>query len=638
MCGIAGIFDTNLSSMPKEKIGPIVKNMVNAIKHRGPDDDGVYCTHGVGLGASRLSIIDLSSQGHMPMLDEETGNCIVHNGEVYNYKELIEEMGLSNFKSQTDTEVVLKAYAKYGGDCLKYLNGMYAFSIWDAKNKRLFCVRDRIGIKPFFYALHNGVFYFASEIKSILRCGVPCIPNLKIIYDYLAYGVYDHSGETFFKNIKQIPPGHSLTVGSDSLCHLKKYWDISSDLEANANFTLPSSKRYDLIGERFMDLLTDSIRLRLRSDVPIALHASGGLDSTFMMATINRVNKGQGSLKAFSYFFRDARYDEKPYVQELTDKLGWKVNGYIRLSPQEIPELFREAIWHQEQPFPGILTLAKHKLIKESIPFGAKVILEGQGGDEIAGGYQYYMGPYIMDLIKQGQFKLALQEISTFGKQNNISTRKSFAKILAAIVAYYRLRRSADGTSFVKIHCLNRDFLNAEKHGISFPKPFKSNLLNMQYRDILYTKLPRILRSCDRASMAYGRELRVPFLDYRLVEFSFSLPGHAKIQGGTQRSFMRKSLKPFFSSEIIDMPKRAVVDPQREWLKGPLANWVRDIIFSDSFRSREIFNQKAVKKEYSDYCKRQFNQNSFHLWQWVSLELWYRKFIDSNVALSGGGI
>lgn len=629
MCGIAGIFDTKSNRIPNDKIERLVKDMVRVIKHRGPDADGVYCDRGVGLGSSRLSILDLSVQGHMPMLDEETGNYIVHNGEVYNYKELKEELGLTNFKSQTDTEVVLKAYSKYGRDCVKYFNGMYAFCIWDAKNNQLFCARDRIGIKPFFYTLHKGVFYFASEIKSILRCGIPRRPNMKIIYDYLVYGVYDHSEETFFENIKQIPPGCSVIVKRDSFSFYK-YWDIPSSLEVSYKSVPPEAKKSDFYGKRFAADLTDSIRLRLRSDTPIAVHASGGLDSTFMMAAINKVNKGQGLLKAFSYYYGDARYDEKPYVEELTERLNWKVKNFSRLSPREIPELFQEAMWYQEQPFPGIITLAKHKLIKENRQSGAKVILEGQGGDEIGGGYQYFLGPYIIDLIQTGKFKLAMREISAFGRQNSIDTKRAFIKVANSIAAYYRLGRSADGTSFVKTHCLNPDFLNEEAHAITFPKPFKSALLNMQYRDIFYTKLPRILRSCDRASMAYGRELRVPILDHRLVEFSFTLPGHVKIQNGIQRFFMRESLKSFFTDRLTDMPKRAVVDPQREWLKDQLNGWVKDILFSSSFRKRRIFNHREVQKEYAAYTKRDVNLNSFHLWQWISLELWYRTFVDEN--------
>lgn len=628
MCGIAGIFDSSLK-MPKGQIQFLIEAMVKTIKHRGPDDEGTYCDQGIGLGASRLSILDLSPLGHMPMFDNETGNCIVHNGEAYNYKELKTSLGLSGFKSQTDTEVILKAFGKYGKDCLKYLNGMYSFCIWDPKNRSIFCVRDRMGIKPLFYTVYKNIFYFASEIKSILCCGVPCKPNMKIIYEYLVYGIYDHSEETFFESIKQLPPGYSLTIEQGQV-KLDKYWDLSTKSENLEKFNRNDPKEHDLIEEQFISLLMDSIRLRLRSDVPIGINVSGGLDSTLMMAALDRVNNGQGSLKVFSYYYGDSRYDEKAFVEELVNRLNWRVDGFYKVTPNEIPQLFQEAMWYQEQPFPGIISLAKHKLIRDSRRTGVKVFLEGQGGDEIGGGYQYMFGPYLIDLIREGKLKLVMEEINSFGRQNGLNVKQTFVKVVNSIAAYYNLRRSADGTSFVKTRCINPEFLHNYNHKKSIPKLFQSNLLNMQYSDIFYTKLPRILRSCDRASMAYGCELRVPFLDYRLVEFYFNLPVQFKIQKGIQRFLMRKALKSFFSSKLIEIPKRAVVDPQREWLKEPLANWVKDVLFSESFRKRGIFNQQQVSKEFEKYISTEVNFNSFHLWQWLSLELWFRTFIDGN--------
>lgn len=627
MCGIAGIFDHSQSQIPKKAMERLLKSMVQSIKHRGPDDEGVYCEGGVGLGSSRLSIIDLSPLGHMPMKDEDTGNWIVYNGEVYNYKELKGLLGLRGLKSQTDTEIVLKAYAKYGVECLKYFNGIYAFCIWDAKKRQLFCVRDRLGVKPFFYTFHKNVFYFSSEIKGLLSCGVPCQPNMQTIYDYLVYGVYDHSEQTFFQGIKQLPPGCYLTVEGDRVV-VTRYWDICASLENSAQLVSGDLQEYVVAGERFLEILKDSLRLQLRSDVPIAVHVSGGLDSALMMAALNKLQGGQGSLKAFSYYYGEPKYDERPFVEELVKKMGWDVE-YHQLSPAEVPALAQEAIWYQEQPFPGVITLAKHKLIKGSHLFGAKVILEGQGGDEIGAGYQYVFGAHILDLLQNGQSEIALQEINAFGRQNGLSAEQSFTKVINGLAAYYCGGRSADGTQFVKPHCLNPDFLQIYHHQLEdFPRPFKSNLLNMQYRDILHTKLPRILRSCDRASMAYGRELRVPFLDHRLVEFAFSLPGRVKIQNGVQRFFIREAFKSFFPSQLADLPKRAVVDPQRKWLQTSLREWAQEILSANSLKELGIFNQQQILKEYAEYKKypEDANLNSFHVWQWISLGLWYQTF------------
>jgi len=620
MCGIAGILDFSGGEVSRAAIG----EMVGMIRHRGPDGQGIYSDKGIGLGACRLSILDLSAAGQQPMLDAETGNCIVHNGEVYNYKELRGLIGGEGFRSQTDTEVILKLYAKYGPECVRFLNGIYAFCIWDPKHSRLFCARDRLGVKPFFYRFDQNAFSFASEIKSLLLPGIIRKPNMKIIYDYLVHGVYDHCEDTFFDGVRQLPPGSTLTIERNRF-EVGKYWDITADCEALDGTDILAGDKSRSTIDKFLEILNDSIRLQLRSDVPIAVHVSGGLDSTLMLTILNKVNGGQGSLKAFSYYYGEERYDERAFVEKLVKKVGWEVE-YHPLFVSEVPELMQKVMWYQEQPFPGIITMAKHKLVAASHSFGAKVILEGQGGDEIGGGYQYYFGAYILDLIESGYADLALSEIRAFGRQNELSIEGSFAMLVNGLASYYRTGWSADGTHFVKKHCLQPDFLTKYANEVSFPKPFKSHLLNMQYRDVLHTKLPRILRSCDRASMAYGRELRVPLLDHRLVEFAFSLPGIFKIRNGVQRAFMRESLRSLLQTDLADVPKRTVVDPQREWLKGPLRDWVEDIYSSRSFRERGICDQFQVQEEYRKYRSAPNNANSFFLWQWLSLELWFRTF------------
>ena len=511
------------------------------------------------------------------------------------------------------------------------MNGMYAFCIWDKKKNRLFCARDRLGIKPFFYTMREGVFYCASEIKGLLRAGIEANANNEIIFDYLAYGAYEHSEDTFFAGIRQLPPGHTLVVEPGRF-EMRKYWDIdpaSESLQDVRDFSLPDFRKSV---DRFTQLLLESITLRLRSDVPIAVHVSGGLDSTLMMAALNRINGGPGLLKAFSYYYDEKKYDEKPYVSQASRKVGWSPH-FCPLRSSEVPSFFEEAMWFQEQPFPGILTLAKHSLIKKSHAFGTKVVLEGQGGDEIGAGYQYNFGAFILDALKAGAATLAQKELRGFARQHGMNADEASEAFLNSMASCFGLGRSADGTPFVKNECLAGDFLHHCSHELQFPAPFRSHLLNMQYRDIRYTKLPRILRSCDRASMAYGRELRVPFLDYRLVEFSFALPGNHKVKDGVQRYFEREALKGFLDSRLAGLPKRAVVDPQREWLKGPLAEWVRGILTSRTFRERGIFDQKKVVEEYERYTAARSNPNSFHLWQWISLELWFRTFIDGGGAV-----
>ena len=624
MCGIAGVYNLTKEPSSKEVLKSKVSSMIDIIDHRGPDDSGVFANGNVCLGSRRLSILDLSDLGHMPMVDKKTGNCIVHNGEVYNYLELKRSLGLNDVISNTDTEVILNAYIKLGKSCVHEFNGMFAFAIWDAQNKKLFMARDRLGIKPLFYAKYKNKIYFSSEIKSILKAGIPFEPDMDIIYDYLVYGVYDHSEKTFFKNIKQIPAGYTLELNNNNF-KLEKYWDLDPDLEININEKSKSEFNNFRTTEKFLDLLSDSLQLRLRSDVPIAVHISGGLDSSVMLSGINSVLGGQKNLRAFSYYYGEDKYDEKKYAEEIIKNGNWEAEFY-RFDANDVPDLTKKAMWFQEQPFPGIITLAKHKLISKSKDYGAKVILEGQGGDDIGAGYQYVFASHVLDLIESGNSDMAITELNNFGKINGYNAKENMGNFVNSLASYYNTGYSADGSSFLKHNCINTDFINEHKHGLSFPKPFNSHLLNMQYRDTRFTKLPRILRSCDRASMASSRELRVPFLDHRLVELMFFLPGEEKIKSGVQRVFMRDAIKNKFPKWVTSSPKKTVVDPQREWLRTDLSEWVSDILHSSSFNDLGILDLNNVKEEYENYKNTTNPKNSFFLWQWINVCIWYETF------------
>jgi asparagine synthase (glutamine-hydrolysing) len=623
MCGISAIYDPKGHPVETRQM----QKMVDSLHHRGPDDHGVFTSDGIGLGSTRLSILDLSPAGHMPMLDPQTGNQIIHNGEIYNHLELVKELSLRPVKSQTDTEVILAAYEKFGEECVQFFNGIFAFVIWDARQKKLFCARDRIGVKPLLYTTHNNRLYLASEAKALFAAGVPKTMNNAVVHEYLTRGIYDHGTATFFDGINQLAPAHTMSIDAKGT-EVKKYWDLNiADGPQSIDPKLMQQSDAE-IAENFGDLVTDAIKLQLRTDTPLAVHVSGGLDSMLLMSIINQLNNGQGKFKALSQIYGEAEYDEKPYVDALAEKLGWEVE-YHQLNHHEVPEITDEAMWQQEQPFPGMVTLAKQMLMKKSIGHGAKVILEGQGGDEIAGGYQYYFGPFISDLQENGQNELAASELKGFASRNNMDQSAVLALAKNGIQAYEHPGRSADGTLSVNRECIDNDFLTQNEVRSIFSEPFSSKLLNMQYRDIFHTKLPRILRSCDRASMGNSRELRVPLLDHRLVEFSFHMPATAKIRDGEQRLFMRNALRKRLAPELSDAPKRPVVDPQKNWLKGPLKTWVEDIIHSRSFAERGLFDAGKVIQTYDNFITSKSTQNSFPIWQWVSMELWARKFLDA---------
>jgi asparagine synthase (glutamine-hydrolysing) len=620
MCGFAAIFDHTGAPAP----AAVLSAMAQALHHRGPDDRGVFTDGPVGLASTRLSIHDLSPAGHMPMVDDETGNVIAFNGEVYNFKEIRDQLGRERFRTGTDTEVVLKAYATHGERCLELFNGIFAFALYDRKARRLFCARDRMGVKPFFHARMGGRILLASEVKGILAAGVAATPDRTTIGEYLTLGLYDHSRRSFFDGISQLPPGSAMTIDAAGIREWR-YWDLRPADEAASTQAGPGA--LEAAQDELVALLQDSIRLQMRSDVPIALHVSGGLDSTLLLGLVHAAAGGQGGIRAYHYCYGEPRYDETPHVEEVGRRMGWRIEPVV-LRPAEVPALAAEAMWQQEQPYPGVVGLARHNLIRRAYAPECKVILEGQGGDEVFAGYRYYLGPHVMDLLREGDVDEAEATIAAFARRNGMTEAAAQRVMMNGLAAYFRADRSADGSSFVKLDCIHPSL--RQTPAPEWEQPFRSQLLNMQYRDLFHTKLPRILRSCDRASMGYGKELRVPFLDHRLVEFSFRLPGRLKIVDGQQRALLRDAARRFLPDALIDAPKRPVVDPQRDWLAGPLAEWAGDILASRGLAERGILDQPAVLAEFDRYRADDGRANSFHIWQWISLEMWFQTFVDNR--------
>jgi len=618
MCGIAGIISKNNErSYAKE-----IQAMINSIAHRGPDDEGTYINDNVALGHRRLSILDISTAGHQPMTNKDKTLWLTYNGEIYNYLEIKKEIGGTDYASSSDTEVLLKAYEKWGPSFVKRLNGIFAFAIWDDIKKELFCARDHVGVKPFYYAQKNGVFYFGSEAKALLAAGFPAQANDEIIYEYLSYGYYHHSEETFFKGVYKLLPGHTLTLKNGSVC-VSRYWNPA---ESGYNMNGWSLER---VSEEFLNLFENTIAIQLRSDVPVAIQSSGGFDSSAVTAMVNRVIGGQKNFNLFSFFYDGHNDGEVPYMKALASHLGWD-QDFVPLPSSGMSQLMEKVTWHQDEPFPGLPTFGLHMLgaacREKSIP----VVLGGQGGDEVGGGYEYYMGAFLLDTLKDNDADYALKELDDFGKLHCFSGDSENLKFLTRVLSsYMRSGSSADGTKFTKQDVLNKDFLKKAHVPRKLPeKPFDSELANMQYRDIFYTKLPRMLHCVDRAAMAYGIEQRVPFLDYRLVEFGLAASAYHKISGGHQKYFMRKAFEKILPEYVGKAPKRPVPSPQREWFRKELQQWVYSILSSKSFGERPYFDQKKVIEEFNLYCGAQRNSNSFHIWQWIHLESWLRTFID----------
>ena len=611
MCGISGIIGKGWGVHQLE-------SMVQKQRHRGPDDSGLYISEDrlVGLGHNRLSIIDLSSAGQQPM-SNYNGTCwIVFNGEIYNYVELKRELSDYPYKSKTDTEVILAAYEKWGENCVDYFNGMFAFAIWDSEKKRLFCARDRLGIKPFYYIQDGDKFMFASEIKALLSAGWKVSPNWATWATYLVHGYYDHSDETFFADVLALSSGNILIWESERIT-IKNYWDLS--VLAKDQLSLSDEEASDC----FINLLEDSVSLRLRSDVPVGVNLSGGLDSASLVSTMDNLLQAEGELKTFTASFSDCRYDEHSFASEVPRQTRW-TQHIKRLDDTDVWDLAWHTIWHQEAPFGGIATLAYSKLHNLAKEIGVTVLLEGQGMDEMLGGYDYFRPYYFLDLLEKGKLQLLRQEIRAI--QSNSGFWLSAVRQLQSGMNFNTYQ---DGTSHLRPECVSPVMRDLAGETNLFPQVFSDHLSNALFRDLSFTKLPRVLRMNDRLSMAYGRELREPYLDYRIVEFLFSLPGHQKIRLGRGKHQLRHAMADRLPDNIRLAKKRAVVTPQREWLQTTLYPRVKEIISSASFAERGIFDVRKVHDTFKSFC-RSDSSNSFFVWQWINVELWFRTFVDKQ--------
>jgi asparagine synthase (glutamine-hydrolysing) len=614
VCGIAGLIGPGASRRR-------VDAMVTAQHHRGPDDSGTFvdATHGIALGANRLSIIDLSAAGHQPMVNHDGTAWLVYNGEVYNYRELRAELADSYpFRTRSDSEVVLAAYHRWGEACVERFIGMFAFAIWDAARRKVVCARDRLGIKPFHYAWQDGTFLFASEIRALLAAGIEARPDRRTWAAYLVHGYSDHTPQTFFDGITTLEPGQLLAL-QDGRATTRSYWDLPARAQP------PMHLSDDEAAGRLLELLDDSVRLRLRSDVPVGVNLSGGLDSASLMVTVDQLMPGAGEIQTFTASFPDTRYDEQEFADQVPRTRPWARN-IQRLPPDQVWAIAAEAMRHQEAPYGGVGTLAYHHLHRLALDRGVTVLLEAQGVDEMLAGYAYFRPAFQLDLVEQGRRDELERELAADGSAPVPSLeglRERLSAAAASPVVYQ------DGTRHLRPECIHPEVRALAGDPPVFPRPFSDHLTNALYRDLRYTKLPRVLRMNDRFSMAFSRELREPFLDHRIVEFLFRLPGHQKIRLGQGKFLLRHAMAGRLPDAVRLAPKRAVVTPQREWLRGALRPGVLELIESESFADRGLFDAAEVRKAYGDFC-RGAADNAFFVWQWINAEHWFRAFCDQT--------
>lgn len=625
MCGISGLIDQTLDN---NSIRARLSVMSNLIEHRGPDDFGLWIHDKLNLGLShrRLSIIDLSQNGKQPMTDND-GNWIVFNGEIYNYKEISKEIGLEKFKSASDTEVILWAYKKWGKDCLNRFRGMFAFALWDEKKQELFCARDHFGIKPFYYFTHKGKFYFASEIKALL----PFIPEIKTnkegLKDYLTFQLC-LDGKTLFDGIEELKPAHYLTFSKEKF-EATKYWEVYYE----PNFSISENQ----LQEQLTELLMDSVKSHIVSDVPVGAYISGGYDSSSLGSIASKYN--QKDFIGFTGKFSKSGelFDESRYASMVAQENNFELKT-TDISSDDFIENISKVIYHLDHPVAGPGSFSQFMVSKLASQH-RKVVLGGQGGDEIFGGYTRYLIAYFEQCInaaiegtsKNGNFVVTYESIIP-----NLISLKNYKPLLKQ---FWRegLFESMDLRYFQLINRapnLNKEINWNKLEPYSSKKTFSTifngdNFKKESYFDRMThfdfkTLLPGLLHVEDRMSMAYGLESRVPLIDRKIVEFAAKIPADIKFKNGDMKHLFKKVVKPFLPQQVYDRKdKMGFPTPINDWFKNELKEFALDILGSRKARSREFINNNFAINQIENETK--FGRN---LWALISLEIWQNEFHD----------
>ena len=597
MCGIAGIISTNPIHLSTDRL----KVMTDSIAHRGPDGEGFWINknNNVGFGHRRLAIIDLSDAAAQPF-HYLNRYSITYNGEIYNYIEVRETLLKKGYRFQTksDTEVILAAYDCWKDECVLQFDGMFAFAIWDQQSQKLFAARDRFGEKPFYYFFDGNQFLFASEIKALWAAGIAKEWNQLMLLNYLANGHTQNAVDaslTFYKNIYSIPPGHHLTYSlQNKAMTVIIYWDLDKQSTQKIN-------EEDAI-EQFQFLFNQSIKRRLRSDVPTGTSLSGGLDSSSVVATIHQHKQPTYSQSAFTAVFPGFEKDELAYAKKVSD--AFQLHHFTTEPTAEgFLKDYKKLLWHQEQPLSSSSVYAQYKVMELAKENAVTVLLDGQGADEILAGYNKYVHWYLQEQFAKFKFGFAMQERIQL-QQNKIPFQWGFANYMAAwfpIIANAKLEEIERKKILVHPH-IRRDYAKEyfDPH-YSVYKPPVSKLNDILYFNTMQQGLGELLHNADRNSMAHSREMRLPFLNHKLVEFVFSLPSHYKIHNGFTKYILRKSMEKQLPKEIVwRTDKVGYEPPQKQWMQQPAMNELmiesRQKLVDEKILNENILDKPMIAK------------------------------------------
>src|SRR6266849_4029725 len=636
MCGICGVLDLNDRRFPEQNL----KAMTNVLRHRVPDDEGSLTLGPVALGFRRLSIVDVAG-GHQPMSNEDGTVWIVFNGEIYNDPELrpiLEKRGHS-YASHSDTETIVHLYEEYGDDCVHHLRGMFAFAIWDTRRKRLFCARDRLGIKPFYYVMADRRFAFASEIKALLE-----LPNFKpdlnrlALPEFLAFG-YLSSEETLLASVHKLLPGHRLVIDlerRDTETQITQYWDL--------DISPPQCPLSE--GEyvaQFRDLFTEAVRTHLRSDVPLGVFLSGGLDSSSIAAVMTTLRKEP--IQTFSVGYAEDQYSELSGARRLAQHIGSEHHEVV-LRPQDFFASLPQLIWQEDEPvvWPSSVALFHvSRLAGEKV----KVVLTGEGGDEVLAGYLKYRvtlwnlrhGPLYRKLVSKQIRELVQKTLSSGFAPDWLQRRlrHSFLYYPDTLEKIYFDNFYAVFPQSQHPELLNREVseelreVDAYANSMRFfpAKGRNENLLNrLLYLD-MKTYLVELLMKQDQMSMAASIESRVPFLDHKLVEFAARIPAHYKIRLFSGKYLLRRAMAGRLPAEVLRRNKKGFPTPIRPWLRNQLFEKLSAILTSGRMAERRLIKPAYIRSLLEAH-RRGHSYATEGCWRLLNFELWNRIFLDGD--------
>ena len=623
MCGIVGIFD--FKGAPIDRA--LLQKMNDRIAHRGPDGEGLFVSENLGLGNRRLSIIDLQG-GQQPQSNEDDTIHVVFNGEIYNFIELREELISKGhrFKTRSDTEVIVHAYEQWGDDCPARFNGMFAFALWDSRQRRLLIARDHLGIKPLYYVFIDNQILFASEIKALLadpRCRRAVNVNgLSLLFTLR----YVPSPETIFEGIRKLPPAHSMVVDASGV-KIKRFWTRKPEIRKTTN-------EHELV-EEYQSLVEDAVRLQMRSDVPVGLFLSSGVDSGCLLALMSKLSPQP--VKTFTIGFEYGEKSNETDDARVTAKMFGSDHAELLISPEDYEAYYKRYLWDLEEPV-GNETAAAFYFVSHITSKHVKVALTGQGADEPWAGYGRYLGMKISTMYSKLPGVLTRNVLSPIGehfvKQEQLKRglmalhEKDILSRLVRIYSFYTPEMKKKLFKPAILEQISTNGLEAKKALAQLQGEVADldPLTQMLYLDTR-TNLPDdLLMVGDKTSMANSLEVRVPFLDYRMIEFIETLPPNLKLRGLSGKYLHKKAAEKWLPKEAVYRKKKGFANPIDKWLRSSMKSFVNDCLLSDSAGVRQFFDRDFIRQTLERH-ERDEARNTRHIYLLMSFELWHRQFI-----------